>query len=202
LEFCVIHALGQATMWGKSSVYVGLRLNPGLIRTPPRVTPVEVAEESVVLCTGVERRATCDSQTVYNTKGTRAHTHRERSESGFGSLREAPWNKSRCLGGMAFVAPPLRVVECGVGGGRSCKKINRSHTHTPTEQHPRHRHTHTPTAKNKPPTNTSHKHLTTLEGGSTTVCATSHARVGVIGWPSSRHHLLLIGFRRATFERC
>jgi len=64
-------------MWGKSSVYVGLRVNPGLIRTPPRVNPVEVTKENVVLSTGVERRATCYSQTVSNTKGTRAHTHRE-----------------------------------------------------------------------------------------------------------------------------
>jgi len=32
--------------------------------------------------------------------------------------------------------------------------------------------------KTTPQTNTSHKHLTTLEGAATTVRATSHARVG------------------------
>jgi len=55
----------------------------------------------------------------------------------------------------------------GVGG--LCKKINRSHTHTAREQHPRQRHTHTHTTRTTPQTNTSHKHLTTLEGGATTV---------------------------------
>jgi len=52
-----------------------------------------------------------------------------------------------------------------------CKKINRSHTHSDREQHPRHRHTHTHDKNNSPnlQTNTSHKHLTTLEGGATTV---------------------------------
>jgi len=38
--------------------------------------------------------------------------------------------------------------------------------------------THTRTTRKQKPTNTSHKHLTTLEGGATTVRATSHARVG------------------------
>jgi len=61
------------------------------------------------------------------------------------------------------------------------KKISRSHTHTHTdrEQHPRHRHAHTRENNTpKPKTNTYHKHLTKLEGGATTVHATSHARVG------------------------
>jgi len=59
----------------------------------------------------------------------------------------------------------------------SCKKINRSHTHTSTDNN-------TPdTAHDKnntpnPQTNTSHKHSTTLGGGATTVRATTHARVG------------------------
>jgi len=57
------------------------------------------------------------------------------------------------------------------------KTINRSHAHRTHRQrkHPRHRQ-HTRTTR--PQTNTSHKHLTTLNGGATTVRATSHARVG------------------------
>jgi len=58
------------------------------------------------------------------------------------------------------------------------KMTNRSHTHTDREQHPRQRHTHTHTTRTTPQTNTSHKHLTTLEGAATTVRATSNARVG------------------------
>jgi len=64
----------------------------------------------------------------------------------------------------------------------TCKKINRSHTHAHTdrEQHPRQRHTHTHDKNNtpSPQTNPSHKYLTMLEGGATTVRATSHTRVG------------------------
>jgi len=60
--------------------------------------------------------------------------------------------------------------------------INRSHTHThtPTEDNPPVTDTHTHDKNNtpNPQTNTPHKHLTTLEGGATTVRATSHARVG------------------------
>ena len=59
-----------------------------------------------------------------------------------------------------------------------CKKINRSHTHTPTENITPDTDTHTHTTRTTPQTNASHKHLTTLEGGATTVRATSHARVG------------------------
>ena len=61
-------------------------------------------------------------------------------------------------------------------GSTSCTTINRSHAHTPTERTPP-----TPAhtrARQDPQTNTSHKHLTTLNGGATTVRATSHARVG------------------------
>jgi len=64
---------------------------------------------------------------------------------------------------------------------RGGKQINRSHTHThrqrttpPTPTHTRTRQEQHP----KPQPNTSHKHLTTLEGGATTVRVTSHARVG------------------------
>jgi len=71
--------------------------------------------------------------------------------------------------------------------------VNRSsghtHKHTDREQHPLHTHdnNNTPT----PQTNTPHKHLTTLEGGATTVRATTHAtyayrREGVRGIPEGR----------------
>jgi len=54
-----------------------------------------------------------------------------------------------------------------------------THTHTDREHHPRHRPTHTTrTTPQTPQTNTSHNHLKTLEGGATTVRATSHAKVG------------------------
>jgi len=69
-----------------------------------------------------------------------------------------------------------------------CKKRNRPHTQThhknstthdttrttPQQHNTRHDKNNTP----NPQKNTSHKHLTTLEGGATTVRATSHARVG------------------------
>jgi len=51
-----------------------------------------------------------------------------------------------------------------------CQKINRSHAHAhDREQHPRHRRTHAHDKNNSPnpQPNTSHKHLTTLEGGAT-----------------------------------
>jgi len=51
-------------------------------------------------------------------------------------------------------------------------------THTDRKQHPRHTHTHDKNNPPNPPMNTPHKHLITLEGGTTTVRATSHARVG------------------------
>jgi len=59
-----------------------------------------------------------------------------------------------------------------------CKKINRPPTHTPTENNAPDKHTHDKNNAPNPQTNTSHKHLTRLEGGATTVRATSHARVG------------------------
>ena len=58
-----------------------------------------------------------------------------------------------------------------------CKKINRSHTHTPTENTTPDTHTHDKNNTPNPQMNTSHKHLTTLEGGAMMVRATSHARV-------------------------
>jgi len=56
-----------------------------------------------------------------------------------------------------------------------CKNIHRSHTHThaPTENNAPDTDTHTHTTRTTPQTNTPHKHLTTLEGGATTVRATS-----------------------------
>jgi len=50
----------------------------------------------------------------------------------------------------------------------SCEKINRSHTHTHRENNTPDNDTHTHTTRTTPQTNTSHKHLTTLEGGATT----------------------------------
>jgi len=68
-----------------------------------------------------------------------------------------------------------REAEAQVGALRI--KINRSHARTPTENSTPGTHTHD---KNnaQPPKRTPHKHLTTLEGGATTVRATSHALVG------------------------
>jgi len=62
----------------------------------------------------------------------------------------------------------------------SCKQINRSHTHTPTENNTPETETHAYDKYNtpNPQTNTSHKHFAKLEGGATTVRASSHARVG------------------------
>jgi len=62
-----------------------------------------------------------------------------------------------------------------------CVKLStgHTHTHTPTEYNTpntdTHTHTHTHDKNNtpNPQTNTSHKHLTSLEGGATTVRATS-----------------------------
>ena len=61
-----------------------------------------------------------------------------------------------------------------------CEQINRSHTHTHRQRtkSPTPTHTHGKNNTPNPQTNTPHKHLTTLEGGATTVRATSHARVG------------------------
>jgi len=52
------------------------------------------------------------------------------------------------------------------------KKINRSHIHTPTENNTPDTDTHTTrTNTPNPQTNISHKQITTLEGGATTVLA-------------------------------
>ena len=64
------------------------------------------------------------------------------------------------------------------GGGAVLKVQQVTHTHTPTENNTPDTDTHTHTTRTTPQTNTSHKHLTTLEGGATTVRATSHARLG------------------------
>jgi len=70
------------------------------------------------------------------------------------------------------LANPVRHPDCRP----SVKKRNRSHTHTPTGNNTPDTDTHTTkTTPQTPKTNTSHKHLTTLEGGATTVRATSHA---------------------------
>jgi len=73
----------------------------------------------------------------------------------------------RPLDGRGAPGVPLALQPC----------VNRAtgHTHTDREQHPRHRHRHTHEKSNTPnsQTNTSHKQLTTLEGGATTVRATS-----------------------------
>jgi len=102
-------------------------------------------------------------------------------------------SRSRLAGSSAsfvgFVAVALEedVAELGEDLGQvvkrpelSCSRetINRSNTHTDREQHPQHTHTHDKNKTPNPQTNTPHKHLTTLEGGATTVRATSHARVG------------------------
>jgi len=58
------------------------------------------------------------------------------------------------------------------------RSTGHTHTHRQRTTPPTPTHTHD---KNNTPnlqTNTPHKHLTTLEGGATTVRATSHARVG------------------------
>ena len=71
---------------------------------------------------------------------------------------------------------PIRAGECPTSGNT----IN-SHTHTghTDRENTPDTGTHTRTTRKKEKkTNTSHKHLTTLEGGATTVRATSHARVG------------------------
>jgi len=76
----------------------------------------------------------------------------------------------------------IRRRESGSVQGERGKHINSSHTHTHTDrkQNTRHRHIHTTrTTSHNLQTNTSHKHLPTLEGGATTVRATSHARVNV-----------------------
>ena len=63
---------------------------------------------------------------------------------------------------------------------KTAVKRSTGHTHTPTENNTPDTDTHTHDKNNtpNPQTNISHKHLTTLEGGATTVRATSHARVG------------------------
>ena len=58
--------------------------------------------------------------------------------------------------------------------------IRHTHSgHTDRENTPD---TGTHSARQDPQTNTSHKHLTTLNGGATTVRATSHARGWVAEW--------------------
>ena len=61
-------------------------------------------------------------------------------------------------------------------GARQVKRLT-GHTHSPTENNTPNTHTHDKNNTPNPQTNTPHKHLT-LEGGATTVRATSHARVG------------------------
>ena len=62
------------------------------------------------------------------------------------------------------------------------RSTGHTHTHTDREQHPdTDTHTHTRTTRTTPQTNTPHKHLTTLEGGATTVRATFQSRVNPRG---------------------
>jgi len=71
-----------------------------------------------------------------------------------------------------------------IAPGSLSQQRSTGHTHTHTYTHRQRTtpptQTHTPDKNNtpNPQTNTSHKQLTTLEGGATTVRATSHARVG------------------------
>ena len=84
---------------------------------------------------------------------------------------------SACSGGGASI----RIVCSKPGRTYGCEKINRPHTHTPTENNntpDTDTHTHDKNNTPNPQPNTPHKHITTLEGGATTVRATSHARVG------------------------
>ena len=64
---------------------------------------------------------------------------------------------------------------------RACTIYNKNQHVTRTQDTPTEKTPPTPAhtrARQDPQTNTSHKHLTTLNGGATTVRATSHARVG------------------------
>ena len=67
----------------------------------------------------------------------------------------------------------MRAIDVKISTGHT-------HTHTPTENNTPDPDTDTHDKNNtpNPQTNTPHKHFTTLEGGATTVRATSHARVG------------------------
>jgi len=58
------------------------------------------------------------------------------------------------------------------------RSTGHTHTHRQRTTPPTLTHTHTHTTRTNPQTNTSHKHLTATLDGATTVCATSHARVG------------------------
>jgi len=64
----------------------------------------------------------------------------------------------------------------GLTYGKKDQQVTHTHTHTPTENNTPDTDTHAHDKNNtpNPQTNTYHKHLTTLEGGATTVRATSH----------------------------
>ena len=76
----------------------------------------------------------------------------------------------------------LALLQVVISADCVASRVKRStgHTHTPTENTTPDTDTHAHDKNNtpNPQTNTSHKHLTTLKGGATTVRATSHARVG------------------------
>ena len=72
----------------------------------------------------------------------------------------------------------LRTLCLGIPPHPVKRSTGHTHTgHTDGENTPD-TGTHTRTTRRNPQRNTSHKHLTTLEGGATTVRATSHARLG------------------------
>ena len=74
--------------------------------------------------------------------------------------------------------------------------------YTPTENNTPDTDTHTHTTRTTPQTNTSHTHLTTLEGGATTVRATSHAWVGGLAEVSMRGRVeVRRGLGRARVRR-
>ena len=123
------------------------------------------------------------SRAVHQESSCPAHAHRARASC----LPDSnPYDRdglahSRVLftAGCALRASVLGVASFIIHQGYM-NNINRSHTHTPTENNTPDTDTHTHDTNNtpNPQTKTSHKHLTTLEGGAMTVRATSHARAG------------------------
>jgi len=96
-------------------------------------------------------------------------------------LGPAHWSTDLCVDEF------FNLSENGAWSYKSCihfeagvkdQQVTHTHTHTDREQHPpTPTHTHDKNNTPNPQTNTPHKHLTTLEGGATTVRATSHAWV-------------------------
>ena len=89
---------------------------------------------------------------------------------------------------LRFLCPAARpfLAPLRAGSGSVCVYLvgvkgstghTHTHTHTPTENNTLDTHT-TRTRPQTPKRTPPHKHLTTLDGGATTVRATSHVRVG------------------------